>query len=139
MDDKHSLTKRLLFFGALLVVVGLLTGFYAAAALTGQAPGDGRMVVAAHVTTLMSGLVLAAYAVSLPYLRYSHVGCTRLALVFIVSGVAGWAFNFAKAVFATHALQPNGTPVNDVLFGVGTLTVVLPFFGGAVAWAWGLR
>src|SRR4051812_726896 len=107
MDDRQPLARRLMFWGAALVCLGLVTGLYAAAAITGKAPGDGRIAVAAHVTTVMSGLLLVAVAASLPHLRYSLVGSQRLGSLFIFAGIAGWLFNFSKAVAATHALEPN--------------------------------
>jgi (hydroxyamino)benzene mutase len=102
-------------------------------------PGDGRLAVGAHVTTVLSGLVLIAVAFTVPHLRYEARGATRLGWLFVFSAGSGWLFNVAKAAAAVHALELNGQTANDVLFGIGGTLVVAPLLVGTAAWAWGLR
>jgi hydroxylaminobenzene mutase len=107
---------------AWLTLLGLLTGGYVSAAMTGKVPADPHMALASHLNALMGAFLLLGVAWTLPMLRYGARGQHRLAWAFIVA-----------------AVDATGEPVNDAVFGVLTLSVVLPALGAAAAWVYGFR
>ncbi len=76
---------------------------------------------------------------SLPMLRYGPTGQRRLAWAFIVSNFANWFVTGVKAWLRVSGVDATGEPVNDAVFGVLTLSVVLPALGAAAAWVYGFR
>lgn len=125
--------------GALLLFVSLLSGFFVAAAMTGQVPADGRIAVAAHVSGLLGSLFLFAYAWSLPMLRYGPTGRTRIAWALIVGNFANLLIGSAKAFPAVHGITLTESVPNNVVFGLLTLMVVLPMLVASGAWVYGFR
>lgn len=125
--------------GAWLFAVSALFGGYAAGGLSGQIPIDGKMALGAHVTGLISALLLFAYAWTMPMLSYGEVGRKRLAWALIVSGFANLFIGSAKAIPAVHGIALTGDAANNVVFGLLNLFVVLPVLAGGFAWAWGFR
>ncbi|WP_239576964.1 hypothetical protein [Archangium primigenium] len=124
---------------AWLLLVGLLTGGYVAAAMTGKVPAEPRGALASHLNALMGTFLLLGVAWSLPMLRYGPRGQTRLAWAFIGANFANWAVTAVKAWLHVAGVDATGEPVNDAVFGVLTLSVVLPSLGAAAAWVYGFR
>jgi (hydroxyamino)benzene mutase len=124
---------------AWLVLLGLLTGAYVGAAMTGKVPADGHMALASHLNALMGGFLMLGVAWTLPMLRYGATGQRRLAWAFILANFANWFVTGVKAWLRVSGIDAIGEPVNDAVFGVLTLTVVLPSLGAAVAWVYGFR
>jgi len=124
---------------AWLLLLGLLTGGYVAAAMTGKVPADGHMALASHLNALMGAFLILGVAWTLPMLRYGPTGQNRLAWVFIVANFANWGVTAVKAWLRVSGVDATGEPVNDAVFGVLTLTVVLPALGAAAAWVYGFR
>ncbi len=124
---------------AWLLLLGLLTGGYVAAAMTGKVPADGHMALASHLNALMGAFLILGVAWTLPMLRYGPTGQNRLAWAFIVANFANWGVTAVKAWLRVSGVDATGEPVNDAVFGVLTLTVVLPALGAAVAWVYGFR
>lgn len=90
--------KRLATAGALLFSVGMLTGLWAAATLTGTVVvGIPRLALIAHLNALLGGLWLLAVAWSFEFLHYSHRGLRRLA---IGVGIPAWS-NWLVTLFAS--------------------------------------
>lgn len=124
---------------AWLVLLGLLTGGYVAAAMTGKVPADGQMALASHLAALMGAFLMLGVAWTLPMLRYGATGQRRLAWAFILANFANWFVTGVKAWLRVAGVDATGEPVNDAVFGVLTLTVVLPALGAAAAWVYGFR
>lgn len=122
-----------------MVVASMVVGALAAFALAGQMPGDGRMLLAAHVTGIIGALLVIAIAWTMPMLRYGDVGRARLALVVILAMWANLVIGTAKAYPAVHGVGLTGELANDVVFGLLNAFVVLPTFIGSIAWLWALR
>src|SRR5882724_9310582 len=77
---ENPIQKRLAMAGALLFFVGMVTGLWAAAALTGKVKvGEPHLALAAHLNGLLGGLWLIAVAWSFQFLRYGERGLRRLA------------------------------------------------------------
>jgi hydroxylaminobenzene mutase len=124
---------------AWLTLLGLLTGGYVSAAMTGKVPADAHMALASHLNALMGAFLLLGVAWTLPMLRYGPRGQHRLAWTFIVANFANWSVTAVKAWLRVSAVDATGEPVNDAVFGVLTLGVVLPALGAAAAWVYGFR
>ena len=124
---------------AWLLLVGLLTGGYVAAAMTGKVPASPQAALASHLNALMGCFLLLGVAWSLPLLHYGPRGQARLAWAFIVSNFGNWAITGVKAWLHVAGVDATGEPVNDAVFGALTLSVVLPSLGAAAAWVYGFR
>ncbi|WP_233261632.1 hypothetical protein [Vitiosangium sp. GDMCC 1.1324] len=125
--------------GAWLLLLGLLTGGYVAAAMTGKVPADPHAALASHLNALLGTFLLLGVAWTLPMLSYGPTGQRRLAWAFIIANFANWAVTAVKAWLRVAGVDATGEPVNDAVFGVLTLTVVLPALGAAAAWVYGFR
>jgi hydroxylaminobenzene mutase len=123
---------------ASLVLLGLLTGLYVAAAQTGKIPADPHVALAAHLAALLGAFLLLGVAVTLPLLRYGPVGQRRLAWAFIAGNFANWLVTAVKAWLHVTGVELNADPANNAVFFVLTFTVVLPSLGAAAAWIYGL-
>lgn len=124
---------------ALLLFLGLLTGGYAAFAMTGQLPADPHAALAAHLNGLLGAFLLLGVAWSVPLLGYGDAGLRRLAWLFIVPSYANWLVTAVKAWLHVAGLGRTGEPANDAVFVVLNLTVVLPSLVAAAAWFEGFR
>lgn len=124
---------------AWLMLVGLLTGGYVSAAMTGKVPADPGMALAAHLNALMGTFFLLGVAWTLPMLRYGPVGQRRLAWAVIVANWANWGITCVKAWLRVSGVDFIGQPTNDAVFGALTVSVVLPALVAAGAWVYGFR
>src|SRR5262249_40975167 len=124
---------------AILFLLAMATGAFAALALSGQVPADGHIVLGAHVSALTGTLLLLGVAYTLPMLSYGDTGRQRLAWAFIVANFANWAISTGKAFPAVHGVGFNGQAANDTVVVLLTVFVVIPSLAGAIAWILGFR
>ena len=123
---------------AWLVLLGLLTGIYVSAAMTGKVAVDAHAALASHLNAILGAFLLLGVAVTLPLLRYGPTGQRRLAWAFIVANFANWWITAVKSALHVSGVDWTGQPANNAIFVALTLGVVLPGLGGAVAWVHGL-
>ena len=71
-DAKSAAPKVAARNAALLLLVGLLTGGYVSAAMTGKISADPHMALAAHLNCLLGAFWLLGMGWSLPMLRYGE-------------------------------------------------------------------
>ncbi|HVE88005.1 MAG TPA: hypothetical protein VND93_34345 [Myxococcales bacterium] len=136
---QDDLTRLLARSGAGLVLLGLLTGLLAGVAMSGKLSGmDGRILLGAHLASLMGAFFIFALAWSQPLLRLGEQGRTRLAWAVIVSNYANWLITTVKSGFGVHGIDLSSDPANNAVFGALTVLVVLPGLGGAAVWVWSL-
>lgn len=122
---------------AILMFIGLLTGTFVAAAMTGKVAADPGAALASHLNALMGCFWMAALGWSMPALAYGDKGLTRLAWVTVVPNFANWAITAFKAFLKVKGVDATGDGKNDLVFGLLTLFVVLPSVVAAGAWVWG--
>ncbi len=122
-----------------LLLVGLLTGLLAGAAMTDKIHVEPRAALAAHLNALMGTFLIVSYAWSLPLLRYSEVGKKRIAMIFIASSFANWAITTLKACLFVGGLEASGSGANLLVFTLLQVGVVLPSLVAAAAWLNGFR
>ncbi len=138
MSDTPQLQRRLALNAAVLLLLGLLTGFYVAAAMTGKLPADGSMALSAHLNALMGCFWMSAVAFTLPMTRFGPAGQARLVWLTTVPNYANWAVTCLKAWWKVKGVDAVGEGHNDVVFGLLTALVVLPSLAAAGAWVYGL-
>ena len=133
------MTEKLLARAAAVqLLVALLTGGYAAAAITGLLPVDARSALAAHINGLFGSLLLLGLAYSLQFVKYGPAGKNRLAWCFICATYANWLLTTLKAALHVSGVIYTGQGANDAVFVLLMAAVVLPSLGGAAAWVAGL-
>jgi len=138
--NENPLRKQLAFAGALLFFIGMVTGIWAAAALTGKVVvGIPRMALAAHLNGLLGGLWLLAVAWSFEFLHYEPKGLRRLALGVGVPAYANWLVTLIASFVGVRGLDYTGQRSNDVIAFLLQTLVVLPTLIASAFWAWGFR
>jgi (hydroxyamino)benzene mutase len=137
---ENPLRKRLAAAGALLFFIGMLTGIWSAAALTGKVSvGMPRMALAAHLNGLLGGLWLLGVAWSFEFLHYGERGLGRLALGVAVPAYANWLVTLIASFIGVNGLDYTGQRANDVIAFLLQTLVVLPTLIASAFWAWGFR
>ena len=138
--NENPLRKELAFAGAMLFFIGMVTGIWAAAALTGKVVvGMPRMALAAHLNALLGGLWLLAVAWSFEFLHYGPKGLQRLALGVGVPAYANWLVTLVASFIGVNGLGYTGQRSNDVIAFLLQALVVLPTLIASAFWAWGFR
>jgi hydroxylaminobenzene mutase len=139
MPEPDGLRRRLAASGAWLFAVGMVTGIWAAVALTGQvAVAMPRLALAAHLNALLGGLWLILVAFTLDMLRYGESGRRRLAWWVMVPAWANWLITLIAASLGVTGLQYTKDFANNAVALFLQALVVAPSLVGAFAWAWGL-
>ena len=125
--------------GAILVVLALFTGGFAASAMSGKIHADGAIALAAHVTALLGAFWIFGAAWLLPMLRYQERTQRILAWTLLVSNYGGWLITAVKAFFYVHGINGDGPAANLVVFGLLNVIVVFPALIASIAIAVGFR
>jgi len=139
MND-NPLRKQLAFAGALLFLIGMVTGLWAAAALTGKVSvGMPRLALASHLNGLLGGLWLLAVAWSFEFLHYTEKNLRRLAFGVGVPAYANWFVTLIASFLGVNGLDYTGQTANDVIAFLLQTSVVLPTLIASAFWVWGFR
>ena len=131
--------RTLAYAAAWLVLVGLLTGLYASAAMSGLINADGHSALAAHLTALAGAFLIHAVAWTLPLLRYGPIGQRRLAWLVIVFNFVNWFLTLVKSMLHVRGINSTGNLSNDVIYVLLVVFVVVPALVASVAWVAGFR
>ena len=134
-EDTQTLLARA---GAILILLGLLTGGYVSAAMTGALPVDAGAALASHLNAILGGFWIFAVAWSVPRLGYGPAGARCLAWLVIVPNFANWFVTAIKGWWNVKGIAAIGEWKNDAIFGLLTALVVIPSLAAAGAWVWGL-
>jgi hydroxylaminobenzene mutase len=134
-DDTQTLLARA---GAILILLGLLTGGYVSSAMTGAIPVAADAALASHLNAILGGFWIFAVAWSVPRLGYSPIGARRLAWLVIVPNFANWFITAIKAWWRVKGIAATGDWKNDAIFALLITLVVIPSLVAAGAWVWGL-
>ena len=129
MSDRK---RSLLWHGALLFLLGLLTGFIQ------QQLRNPRMGLAAHLEGVMNGTLLIAIGAAWSEVKLSQrlSGWAYGSLLY--GTYANWAFTTLAAVFGTTAMTPiigagyRGARWQEMLVAAGFTSVALAIVGAAV-------
>jgi (hydroxyamino)benzene mutase len=129
-----------LFLGkaaAILILIGLLTGGYVAAAMTGMIDADPHTTLASHLSALMGAFLLFGLAWSVPRLGYGPKGLRRIAWLAVVPMYGNWLITAFKALWKVSGVEATGEWRNDVIFGLLNVVVVGPVLLASIAWVVG--
>ena len=129
-----------MFAGALLFFVGMLTGLWTAAALTGTVAVDmPRMALIAHLNALLGGLWLIAVASTFDLLNYGKKGLSRLAIGVAIPAWSNWFVSLIASFLGVNGLTYTGNPPNDIIAFLLQALVVVPTLVACAFWVWGFR
>ena len=136
--SQDSTQKRLAMAGALLFLVGMITGLWAAAALTGKVKvGIPHLALATHLNGLLGGLWLIAVAWTFQFLRYGERGLRRLAFAVAVPAWANLIVTLMASFLGVNGLEYTGHSGNDVIAVLLQTLVVLPTLIASGFWVYG--
>ncbi|HKP46481.1 MAG TPA: hypothetical protein VJT50_07765 [Pyrinomonadaceae bacterium] len=132
--------KKLAAAGALLFAVGMLTGLWSAAALTGKVKvGIPRLALIAHINALLGGLWLLGVAWTFNFLRYREKGRRRLAVGVALPAWANWFVTLIASFLGVTGLEYNGDRNNNVIAFLLQALVVVPTLVACAFWVWGFK
>ncbi len=138
MTERQLLQRRASLGAAVLMVLSLLTGIFVSAAMTGKVNADPHSALASHLNALLGSFWVICVAFTIPFLRYSPKGCSRLVLVTLLANVSNWLITALKAFWHVSGVDAAGELRNDIIFGLLTALVVIPSLAAGVAWVYGL-
>ncbi len=124
--------------GALLLLIGLLTGGLLAAAMNGTVMATVHDVRAAHLNAVLGCFWICAFAATMPMLGYGERGSRRLAILTIVPNYANWLITTIKSFLHVAGIALDGDAKNDAVFMALNVVVVVPSLIAAGAWVYGL-
>ncbi len=122
---------------AVLMALGLATGIFVSAAMTGKAPADPHAALASHLNALLGCFWMIGVAYSMPMLRYGEVGLKRLVWITTVPNFSNWLVTGIKSFLKVSGVDYVGEGKNDFIFGLLTTLVVIPSFVAVGAWVYG--
>ncbi len=122
---------------AMLMAIGLLTGVFVSAAMTGKANADAHAALASHLNALLGCFWMIGVAYSMPMLRYGDTGMKRLVWITTIPNFSNWIITAVKAFLRVAGVDYVGEGKNDFIFGMLTVFVVIPSFVSAGAWVYG--
>ncbi len=131
---EHRLRMKMVFHGAMVVLLGLLAGFPYALVVTGDLQGSERAWRMAHLEGVLNGLVLLAVAGVADGIVLSGGQARLLAGALAVTGYANVVAAILGASFSVRGLAPGGSIVNTLVYALFMVGVVAVFLGtGLVA------
>ncbi|MBM4360251.1 MAG: hypothetical protein FJ096_19260 [Deltaproteobacteria bacterium] len=130
----RGLARRLGAASAGLILLGLLTGFLVAAAMTGKVGAEPHAMLASHLNALMGAFWLLGIGWSLPLLALPEGQLAWLVRLAVVANYANWFLTCIKSFLRVAGLEATGHPANDGIFVLLTGLVVLPALGAAGLW-----
>ncbi len=139
MTESSPAQRTVGLAAAWLLLIALLTGIYAAAAMSGKLHVDGHAALASHLNALMGTFLLGTVGWTMPMLSYGETGKKRLAIVLVVSSFANWIITAVKAALFVAGIDVQGKAANDGVFVALQIFVVVPMIAAAIAWIVGFR
>lgn len=130
-----TIQRKMAQCGVTLFLIGLITGIWSAAALTGKVflPMP-RLALAAHLNGLLGGLWLLAVAFTVPMLAYSERQARRLYCLVAVPAWGNWFITLVASWFGVNGLQYNLDMANNAIAFLLQTVVVLPSLVGSAYW-----
>ena len=134
------LQRRIAARAALLWAIGMVTGLWSGAALSGVVVvAIPRMALAAHLNCLLGCFWLLGLSFTLPMLAYSEKGKERLAKLTLVPAYGNWLITLLASFLGVRGITFTGQRSNDVIAVLLFAFVVGPSLVSSFAWAWGFR
>ncbi len=137
--NEPDYSRRLLWHGLLLFLLGLLTG------LVVPMLANPRMGLSAHLEGVMNGLFVAVLGLMWERLVLSRRAAAALFWLALYGAYANWASTLLAAVFATNRSTPiagagfGGLPWQENLVDFGLISLGIAMITATVLALWGLR
>jgi hydroxylaminobenzene mutase len=131
-------TGQLYRAGALLFGLGALTGILVSASFSGKIGGSPQFMLAAHLNALMGCFWLFCVGVSWDRLSLKPAHARLLLRSTVLAAYANWVVTIAKSLLEVQGIDYVGEVSNDTIFGLLTLTVVIPTLLSSGLWVRGL-
>jgi (hydroxyamino)benzene mutase len=135
----EAASRRMMWHGFFLFLLGLLTGFAEAHV------ANVRMGLAAHLEGVMNGIFLIAVGAIWANVRLAPTAKTAAFWLVLYGTYLNWLFTLLAAVFGTGALSPitapgrSGLPWQESLVTAGFMSVGIAIVLASVMILWGLR
>ena len=132
-------SRRLIWYGMFLFLLGLLTGFVE------PKFANPRMGLAAHLEGVMNGIFLVALGAAWAHVRLSPGLSSTAYWTALYGTYANWAVTSLAAILGTAALSPitgagrGGRPWEEAIVTVGFLSVSIAIVACSILVLWGLR
>ena len=138
-SDKVAIERLLIKSAALLLLFGLLTGFYLSAIAMKLVSADFGMALAAHLNALLGSFWILGVSYSLRHCHLSPVLLKRMSVLIIIANYANWIFTAIKAYLNVSAISwVEGHLSNNLILVSLTLFVVIPALTGTLLWVFAL-
>jgi (hydroxyamino)benzene mutase len=137
---KQRISRRLLSLGVLLILLGFLSG------LLIPILANPRMGLSSHIEGVMSGMLLILMGIIWPRLSLGDRAMKVTSLLLIYGAYANWANPLLAAAWAAGgSMMPmasmglKGTPVQEMVIGILSISLALALLIGNSHVLWGLR
>lgn len=137
---KQRFSRRLMRFGFLLFLLGLITGLFV------QMLANPRMGLSSHLEGVLSGMFLVILGLVWPRLRLGRAAMTSTYWLALYGAFANWATTLVAAAWAAGAsLMPmaalghKGTPTQELIITFGASSLALAMLATSFLVLWGLR
>ena len=132
-------SRRLIWYGMFLFLLGLLTGFVE------PKFANPRMGLAAHLEGVMNAIFLVALGAAWTHVRLSPGLSSTAYWTALYGTYANWAVTSLAAILGTAALSPitgaghGGRPWQEAIVTVGFVSVSIAIVACSILVLWGLR
>lgn len=123
----RDLRQKLVFHGAIVVLLGLLAGFPYAFVRTGAIAGEARAWSMAHLEGLLNGILLIAVAAISRRLALDKRRHAILAWALIVTAYGNLVAAVLAATFGVRGLEATGPAANWLVYGLFMLALIAVF------------
>lgn len=125
----NSLRDKLIFHGAIVIILGLLAGFPFVMVLNGSMEGEVRAWRMAHLEGILNGLVCLAAAGVIGYLSLDAKKLKLLAWSLIVMSYGNLIASVVGASTGNRGLEFVGPAANMIVFSLFMVAIVGVFIG----------
>src|SRR5262245_17297805 len=110
------LRDRLVFHGAVVILLGLAAGFPFAFVITGSLAGSERAWRMAHLEGVLNGLLLLAVAGVAERLTLATRGQAALAWALVITAYGNLLASVLAATYGVRGLEPGGPASNTLVY-----------------------
>jgi len=127
---REDISRRVIFHGAIVVLLGLAAGFPFAFVILGSMNGDVRAWRMAHLEGVLNGLVMFAVAGIAPRLTLSEGRQSLLGWCLVITGYGNVIASIVGASVGVRGLEAGGSLANTIVYllfvvAVATITVAM--------------
>src|SRR5262252_1175219 len=121
---REDISRRVIFHGAIVVLLGLAAGFPFAFVILGTMNGDLRAWRMAHLEGVLNGLVMFAVVGIAPRLTLSRGQQSLLGWCLVITGYGNVVASILGASVGVRGLEAGGSVANTVVYLLFVIAVV---------------